>query len=305
MPRTAPATPIAFLNDLRRVVAELPEDVRHPQKLWFNVENPSAGGGAQRVETAVIDGDYTQVVTNAVAASNDIEGSALGLDSVMDCAGRCIGVRGADVMCQLFSEEQLGLTASMSRMAAASMNPMMEQMLEFGLFNPYDSANVHALEADSEFRRLVEKTVRKMLPLLVHHMAPEELEAFGSEEELVDDVVGRFKPTITWRQPDVLPPVAHKSWVVDIGISGWFAEFTEFSEAEEDAEAFLPEQNVHLPLLPEMRKYLNANRVTMTDAMLDTALSGAPWRQWTPVDRGDSSMETFHFYKTLVDAALA
>ena len=305
MPRTAPTTPLAFLNDLRRVVAELPEDVRHPQKLWFNVENPSAGDGAQRVETAVIDGDYTQAVTHVDAASNDIEGSALGLDRVMDCAGRCIGVRGDDVMCQLFSKEQLGLTGSLSSMAAASGNHMMQQMLEFRLFNPYDSANVNALKADSEFQRLVEKTVSKMLPLLVHYMAPEELEAFGSEQELVDDVVGRFKPTITWRQPDVLPPGAHTSWVVDIGISGWFTKFTEFSEAEEDAEAFLPEHNVHLPLLPEMRKYLNANRVTMTDSMLDTALSGAPWRQCTPVDRGDSSIATFYFYKALVDAALA
>jgi hypothetical protein len=307
MPRHAITTFPAFLKEHTAIVEKLPP----PQKIWFNVEE-----GGERVGTAVVDGDYAKCLHNCVEGCAP---ASLGVEHTMDCSGRCIGVRGNVVKKLVFSPEQFSLDTSKSTGLLGRGGSMMEEMFEFALFLPYDSTHVPHLECDLKFQELLEKTVRDMLPLFVHYMHPNEFEDLDTEQDLVDNITERFKIQISWRQPDVFPAVAGKSWTVDIGISAWFSEFTEFEyvapapaddEDEEDdedceEEPFLTEHDVHLPLLPEMQAFLKANLKTITNAMLDTALCGVPWRGWTPTNRGDASMKTFHFYKTKIDELAA
>jgi hypothetical protein len=88
--------------------------------------------------------------------------------------------------------------------------------------------------------------------------------------------------------------------MLDVGISGWFCEFTNF-DGEEESDAFISEHAVALPLVPEMVEFLKRNIEAMTDKMLDDAFCGDRWRGWPVVRSPRDCAQAQHFYKTLID----
>ena len=309
MSRSPLTTLSKYLEEHEALVATLPEGVSHPQKLWIVVSN-ATGNAEPIVDSAVVKGDYVKCLHNEVKDYEPVSENDLKVEQTPDGAGRCMGVRCNVVRKNFNSQEEFETEEWMSRMFISSFTndpqhaKVAEEMMESSLFVPYDSTNVQCIEHDPTFRGLLEQTVRDVLPLLVHYMHPDELAGLEpNEDELVKNAASRFSVMISWRQPDVLPAQGAKSWFLDVGIVGWFCEFTEFDE--EGSKAFISDHPVALPLVPEMVEFLKRNVEAMTDKMLDDAFCGDKWRKWPVVRRPRDCAQAQHFYKTLIDKAFS
>lgn len=239
-------TPEEFVPLLAGQLNKLPPGYEKPSQVWFcAAPEGRVSDGYFGTKWVKMDGDYYGSFINAMRMDGDYMDGHLN-----DASGRCIGVGAAAPF------ECLTTTINASGIAASD-DPGKDALAAMALC-PYEAS--HHIPAPPELKPAIREVVRKMMPMLVLHLTPDDeidlvrgactLHGVAEvKERMVKSMADRFALEVCWTKlkPNNFLMDGNVPFCINIGIAGWFGE-RDLNEDGEGQEVFLTEHQLHLPL---------------------------------------------------------